>query len=224
VLPREACLGWVLMSNHPHLVLQTTDTPLSLLLHRVQTGFASRFNARFARQGHVFQSRFGSRPIQDEGDLMNVIRYVHRNPLEAGLVRDVRELEDYAWSSYPALLGRRPPLPFEAASRTLALFGRDEHVARAQLRSWMEEVKNTATAPSTSASLTSIDAMIREVCANLAVREADLRAGRRSGRLPLARRIVCQRAARELGIRGREIARALGITPAAVSQALHRET
>lgn len=110
------CLAWALMTNHLHLVLRTGATPLSAALRRIHTGFAVRFNLRYGRTGYLFQNRFGSRLVRDDTGLQVVIRYVLRNPLEGGLVRDLTALEHYPWCGYGALLGLRPALPFSPSS------------------------------------------------------------------------------------------------------------
>jgi putative transposase len=94
------CLAWALMSNHLHLVLQTGSVPLSTVMKRIHTGFAMRFNRRSERRGYLFQSRFGSRLVRDDADLLPVVASALKNPLEGGLVRDPTTLERYPWSSY----------------------------------------------------------------------------------------------------------------------------
>jgi REP element-mobilizing transposase RayT len=218
---RALFFAWAIMGNHLHLVVRTGAVPLSALMHRMHTGFAARFNLRFGRQGHVFQSRFGSRVIADTADLMGVIRYVHLNPLAAGIVPDLRALETYPWCGHGALMGRRAPLPFEAVSETLALFGEAEHIARDRLRRWMElgdEVASAAGADRAEA----LAALIGEVCSNFGVSERDLREGRRFAPVSRARAIVCERAVSQLGMRPRDLARILGLSQGAISQALRR--
>jgi hypothetical protein len=205
------------MSNHLHLVVRTEEGSLSALVHRLHTGFATRFNRSRGRQGHVFQSRFGSRVVRDDADLMGVIRYVHRNPLEAGLVRDLDALGTYAWCGHAALIGRRTPHGFEAVDEALALFGGDRRAAVRDYRRWMAR-----TVDENAAAADPLGAIICEICADLGVSEADLRAGRRLARVSEARMRICQRAAGELGVRHREIAQRLQLTEGAVSQALRR--
>lgn len=216
---KARCFAWTLMSNHLHLVVRTDEGRLSSLVDRLHTGFATQFNRSRGRQGHVFQSRFGSRTVRSDGDLLGLIRYVHRNPLEAGLVRDVEALADYGWCGHAALLGRRAPHPFEAVDETLALFGGNRRASVDGYRDWIAR----PTEEDLSAS-DALAALIRETCAELDVREADLRGGRRVARLSEARALICQKAVRELGVRNRELARRLRITESAVSQALRRVT
>lgn len=219
ILPEDGarCFGWTLMGNHLHAVLKTGVRPLGTTMQRVLTGYAMRFNGRAGRKGHLFQGRYGSRPLRDEADLVAVIRYVLRNPLEAGIVRSLESLERYPWGGFGALRGRRAGLPFESVAETLALFAPSEEAARTRLRAWMERPDPSAGAGAAS----TLDALVRRVCSELAVPEADVRGGRRTQLASRARALVC-RGAIEAGLGVVEVARALGLSHAAVSQAIHR--
>lgn len=210
------CFGWTLMSNHIHAVVKTDAQRLGTLMQRVFTGYAMRFNGRAGRRGHLLEGRFGSRPLKDDADLHAVIRYVLRNPLEAGLVRSLEALERYPWGALGALLGLRPALPFESVRETLALFAPDEEVARTRLRAWLERPGPSTTEGSP------LDDLVRKVCVELAVPEADVRGRRRTRLASRARALVCRRAIRECGLGVVEVARALGLSHAAVSQAVRR--
>lgn len=90
-------LAYVLMSNHVHLVLQTLSPNIAGTIHRIHGRYAVRFNRRHGRSGHLFGSRYDSTPVQEDRHLLEVTRYVHLNPVRAGLVRHPL---DYPWSSY----------------------------------------------------------------------------------------------------------------------------
>ncbi len=136
LLPEEGwrCFVWVLMLNHVHLVIQSAQGGLSRLMARLNTGYARGFNRRHRRSGYLFQNRFKSRIVCDDADLIGLVAYVLRNPLEARLVRSARELEEYPWCGLGTLMGRRPARPFEAPSACLSLFARDLQSAREGLR------------------------------------------------------------------------------------------
>jgi REP element-mobilizing transposase RayT len=222
---RALFFAWALMGNHLHFVMRTGVLPLARFMHRLHTGFAARFNLLHARQGHVFQSRFNSRVVTSDADLMGVIRYVHRNPLEAGLVPDVEALENYPWCGHGALMGRRAPFAFEAVDEALSVFACDAATARERIRAWMEHdgvAGDNDDAHDGSGSR--LDELIRTVCSDFGVGEAELRAGRRRASVSRAREHICERAVRELRISSRELARALGVTEGAISQALRRVT
>lgn len=102
---REECgvrlLAYVLMGNHLHLVAGGSMEDVSNCMRRVTGAHAAKFNGRHGRCGHLFQDRFKSEPIEDDGYLLTVIRYVHQNPEAAGLARTA----DWPWSSYQEYVG-----------------------------------------------------------------------------------------------------------------------
>lgn len=136
-------LAYVLMSNHIHLVLQTTTPNISAGLHRLQGPYAAYYNRRHGRTDHVFGKRFQSGLVEDDIYLLALTRYIHRNPVRAGLVR---QPEDYPWSSFrsytdpgadQSVVNPRPVLELISADlstsrRAYARFVRDDgHVAPA---------------------------------------------------------------------------------------------
>ena len=89
-----SCLGS--SRNHIHLVLNDSQDRISKALQGALSSYSRRFNRRSGRVGHLFESRFGRYPIEDEAYLLETVRYVHANPQNAGLCL----LESYPWSSY----------------------------------------------------------------------------------------------------------------------------
>ena len=102
-------LGYCLMTNHFHLLLRPEPRQsVSRILQSITVAHTSRFHQRHASVGHVWQGRFKSPVVQDDANLLIVLRYIEANPLRAGIVAD---LADYPWSSFPAHgLGRADPL------------------------------------------------------------------------------------------------------------------
>ena len=94
-------IAYCLMSNHVHLLLEDVEGRLGEVMKSVLTGYAQRFNKLGDRVGHVFQQRFKSQPIEDEGYLLRAVRYIHNNPEKAG----VSPAKDYPWSSYREYVG-----------------------------------------------------------------------------------------------------------------------
>ena len=80
-------LGFCLMHNHVHFLLETPDGNLSEGMQRLQNRYAKRFNHRHERSGHVFGSRFGAVRVKSDEQLIAVTAYVLRNPVEAGLCK-----------------------------------------------------------------------------------------------------------------------------------------
>ena len=99
------CYAWALIPNHFHLLLRTGSTPLSKVMRRLMTGYAVTFNKRHKRSGHLFQNRYKSIVCQEDAYLLELVRYIHLNPLSAGLVKDMRELNRNPWSGHSALIG-----------------------------------------------------------------------------------------------------------------------
>lgn len=95
-------VAYCLMSNHVHIAVEDNDMLLSGLMRRIGTSYAMRYNRTTEHVGHVFQGRFKSVPVESNEQLMETVRYIHRNPADAGIAR----VEEYQWSSYGEYLGR----------------------------------------------------------------------------------------------------------------------
>ena len=227
------CYAWAFLPNHVHLVLQTGPVPLSRLMARLGTGYARRFNERHERSGHLFQNRFCSRIIEDDSDLLGVVLYVHRNPLDAGLVPSGGALGQFEWCGHGGLIGARPPYPFESPSKTLALLAEDPREAIHQLRCRMAGAPSEppvalptgnfgrpAAVQRRRRGRPPIDHLIAETCARHEIDPTALIWGRRRRKVVAARREIVLRAAIEAGLSGCEVARALGVSEATVSRAL----
>ena len=130
---------WVLMPNHAHFALQTGPVPLPRLMARLGTGYAVMFNRRHQRVGHLLQNRYRSRLVEDDRDLLGLVRYIHGNPLRAGLVPSAEALASYPWCGYGALTGERPARPFEAPTATLRLLAEEPAEARRHLCHWIQQ-------------------------------------------------------------------------------------
>ncbi len=100
------CYAWALLNNHFHLLIRTSDKPLSDLMRKVLSGYAIAFNRRHGRHGYLFQNRYKSVLCQEEAYLLELVRYIHLNPLRAGIVKDMDELDRYRWSGHAVLVGR----------------------------------------------------------------------------------------------------------------------
>ncbi len=101
------CYAWALLSNHVHLLIRTGERSLSDLMRKVLSGHAISFNRRHKRHGYLFQNRYNSILCQEEEYLLELVRYIHLNPVRAGIAKDMDELDRYPWSGHAVLLGRR---------------------------------------------------------------------------------------------------------------------
>jgi len=95
-LPRRALLDPT--ADQFHLLLQTDPIPLSKVMHRLMTGYAVTFNKRHRRSGYLFESRYNSISYENDGCLLDLIRYIHLTPFQAKVVRDIDDLDKYPWS------------------------------------------------------------------------------------------------------------------------------
>ena len=99
--------AWCLMPNHVHALIRTGTLPLGRLMQRWVGSDASAFNRRYARAGHLFQNRFKSIVVDEEQYLLELVRYIHLNPVRARLPVSMEELDSYPWTGHAVLLGRR---------------------------------------------------------------------------------------------------------------------
>lgn len=90
------------MTNHLHAAIQVSDQPLSGLMCWVGSQYARYINRSRNRTGHLFERRHGAELVSDDGYLLSLVRYIHLNPVKAGLVTDPAK---YPWSSHRAYLG-----------------------------------------------------------------------------------------------------------------------
>ncbi|MCD4848213.1 MAG: transposase [Candidatus Aegiribacteria sp.] len=97
--------AWVLMSNHFHLLVEPVNISLSRSMQKLLTGFAMHYNKKSDRQGHVFQGRFRSILVEKESYFLELVRYIHLNPLRAGMVKDLNELNHYYSSGHVHITG-----------------------------------------------------------------------------------------------------------------------
>lgn len=135
---RTDLLAWALLTNHAHLLLRPNEGGLTPLMRRLLTAHAVRFNLRHQRAGYLFQNRFKSLPCQEDGYLLVAIRYIHLNPLAAGIVGSPEELLAYPWTGHRAIMGQER-VPGHAVEEVLALFGRQDQVARCRYLEFMTE-------------------------------------------------------------------------------------
>ena len=88
--------AYCLMDNHVHILFEDKEFLISDFMRDITSHYAIEFNKKYKRVGHLYQERFKSVVVYNEGYLLRLIRYIHRNPEEAGICKT----EDYKWSSY----------------------------------------------------------------------------------------------------------------------------
>lgn len=125
------CHAFCLMTNHFHALVETPDDSLPRGMQRLNSGYAQSFNRRHGTIGHLFQGRFYSRLVTRDAHALILVRYIARNPVEAGLCRTP---EEWPWSSHGAALGLRRSPTFLTSSWLLGLFGEERQVAQRRMR------------------------------------------------------------------------------------------
>lgn len=93
---------YCLMNNHIHLVIYDKEEQLSKIMQSIEVSYAIFFNKKYERVGHLFQNRFLSKKVEDIEYLKMLCRYIHQNPLKAGIAKT----EEYKWSSYNEYIGK----------------------------------------------------------------------------------------------------------------------
>ena len=94
---------WCLMGNHYHLLLETPEGNLPQIMRHINGAYTTYFNVKRRRSGHLFQGRYKAILVEAEAYAAELSRYIHLNPVRAGLVT---KPEDYPWSSYGSYIGR----------------------------------------------------------------------------------------------------------------------
>lgn len=99
---------YCLMTNHYHFMLRSREHPISKVMSLINKRYADYYNNRYRLKGHLFEKRYFSKEITNDHGILEVSRYIHRNPIEAKMVAN---LEDYQWSTYPLYMNPKVSAP-----------------------------------------------------------------------------------------------------------------
>lgn len=130
--------AWALMPNHVHILLRSGVQGLSKYMRRLLTGYAVVYNRRHERHGHLFQNRYKSILCEEDTYFMELVRYIHLNPLRAHLVEDLNFLEKYPWCGHGILMGRFKN-EWQDRDHVLSWFGKKEGMARRAYQKYVAE-------------------------------------------------------------------------------------
>ena len=131
-------LAWVQMENHVHLLLFSSHSGISGFMRRLLTGYAGWFNRRHQRSGHLFQNRYKSILCEEDQYLLELVRYIHLNPLRASVVKSMGELDFYPWSGHCVLVGKSRS-DWQETEYVLRQFSIEKGRAIRSYRKFMEE-------------------------------------------------------------------------------------
>lgn len=115
---RWNALGYCLMPNHVHLLIETSSPNLHVGMGRLHSSYAQAFNHRHGRSGHLFQGRYGAKRVTSNEQLITGVRYIALNPVTAGLAATA---SDWLWSSHRAITGQEAPPSWLAIDRLTQL-------------------------------------------------------------------------------------------------------
>jgi len=132
------CYAWVLLSNHAHFLLRTGMAPLAGVMKRVLTGYAQQYNRRHERVGHLFQNRYKSILCEEDAYCLELVRYIHLNPVRAGIVKTFEQLARYRYSGHGSLIGTAQ-CEWQDTDYILRLFGKTAARARKQYVSFIAD-------------------------------------------------------------------------------------
>lgn len=125
--------AYCLMNNHVHLLIREGNEELSNTMKRIGTSYVYWYNWQYNRKGHLFQDRFRSEPVENEVYFLAVLRYIHQNPVKAGLSREVGL---YPWSSYREYTSKKKLVDVDYA---LSLFDENRDIAVARFKAFNGE-------------------------------------------------------------------------------------
>ncbi|MDP4182041.1 MAG: transposase [Bacillota bacterium] len=132
--------GWCLMSNHVHFLLKEGEEELSITMKRIGVSYAWYYNWKYNTTGHLFQDRYLSENINSEEYLLTAVRYIHQNPVKAGLVSNAA---NWNWSSYQGYLGKYIyPQGLLNKELVLGIFSKDPMAAITRFKIFNEEINN----------------------------------------------------------------------------------
>ncbi len=89
--------AYCLMNNHIHILIKVEKETLAQIVKRIGVRYVYWYNWKYYRRGHLFQDRFKSEPVEDDSYFLTVLRYIHQNPIKAGIIK---QLGEYKYSSF----------------------------------------------------------------------------------------------------------------------------
>jgi REP element-mobilizing transposase RayT len=140
------CFAWALIPNHIHLLLRTGSVPIAVFMSRLLTGYAGWFNRKHKRHGQLFQNRYKSFLCQEDAYLKELVRYIHLNPLRAGIVSDMNELDKHRWCGHSVLMGKTDQA-WQNVDYVYGIFSDQKGLARRRYRAFVKKGVNEGKRP-----------------------------------------------------------------------------
>jgi REP element-mobilizing transposase RayT len=130
--------AWALMPNHAHVLFKSGKQGISMVMRKQLTWYAQYYNRRHQRSGHLFENRYKSILCDEDTYLLALIRYIHLNPIRAGIVKTMEELERYPWCGHSSVMGKRE-CPWMDVDYVLLQFSDTKRKARNAYRRFVAE-------------------------------------------------------------------------------------
>jgi REP element-mobilizing transposase RayT len=92
--------AYCLMNNHFHLLIREREESVGETVKRIASSYVYYYNRKYLRDGHLFKERFRSEPVNDMAYFVTLLRYIHQNPVKAGIVEHVKDYEYSSWGEY----------------------------------------------------------------------------------------------------------------------------
>ena len=132
------CFAWAFMPNHIHLLLQISFVPMSSFMQKLLTSYGVYFNKKHNRSGYLYQNRYKSIQCSTESYFLELLRYIHLNPVRSGSVESVGMLSSYPWTGHGALLGK-VSRDWQETQSALSCFAKAEDTARIKYNNFLLE-------------------------------------------------------------------------------------
>ena len=230
--------SYCLMGNHAHLAVEVAEVPLSVIAHNLLFRYSSWFLRKYGRSGHLFERRYRAHLVESDAHLQRLVRYIHLNPVRAGLAPDTAA---YAWSSHKAYLNMHALPPWLTTGFVLGLFGESPSGALLSYKEFVGAAETPETAEPAHreegtllAELTerrivtarrkavSIRQILDAVVSAMSIRPAEIRSDRRFRRSTRARGLAALFVQREINLTLVELGRSVGRDPTTLSRAAGR--
>jgi putative transposase len=132
------CYAWALIPNHAHLLLRSGKAPVATVMRRLLTGYAQSYNRRYRRHGQLFQNRYKSILCQEDPYLLELVRYIHLNPLRAKTVFDFNSLSAYPYCGHSVIMGKENKA-WQDREYIIGHFGKQRKTARKRYQEYVKE-------------------------------------------------------------------------------------
>ena len=135
---KTICYAWAFMPNHAHFLLRSGPSGIAFLMRKLLTGYVVSFNRRHHRTGQLFQNRYKSIICQEDVYFIELVRYIHLNPLRTKVVSTLAELDRFAYSGHSAIMGKKER-SWQNTDYVLRFYGKDAEEAKRAYHTYVED-------------------------------------------------------------------------------------